>query len=286
MAAVAIATNRVKVGTAISYAFMRTPMLSASGAMDIDELSNGRAILGLGSGTRSMNTKWYSIPFDSPPAPRMEEAVELIKAAFAAKDGGGLDFSGKHYDVKIPHYFRANAVRDQIPIYVAGVNKGMIRCAARVADGLVGHPVYTRQYIKDVVLPELEGSQCKLAPYVICTISDDIDLARSEARAQIAFYYTTSLYHSILDASGWREQGEIIAAAFRKGDFKAMSAAVTDEMIDQIAITGTPSQARKQLEQWRGLTEQPLLYTPSVGMKPERVIENHRLIAETFNDWS
>ena len=237
MTALATATERVKIGSAIVNSFTRTPVLAASGIMDIDEISNGRAILGLGTGTRSMNSKWYSIPFDAPPAPRMEEVVNVIRAAMAAKDGGGLKFEGEHYNISIPHYFRPNAPRQRIPIYVAAVNRGMIRCAARVADGLVGHPVYTRQYIKDVVLPELEGSQCQLAPYVICSISDDVELARSEARAQIGFYYTTAMYHTILDASGWRAQGEEIAAAFRKGDMKAMTEAVTDEMIDEIAIT-------------------------------------------------
>ena len=65
-------------------------------------------------------------------------------------------------------------------------------------------------------------------------------------------------------------------------DFKAMTAAVTDEMIDEIAITGTPDEVRQQMEQWQGLTETPLLYTPSIGMSPERSIENHALIAQTF----
>ena len=286
MAALAAATERVKIGSAIINSFTRTPVLAASGIMDIDELSGGRAILGLGSGTRTMNSRWYSVPFDVPPAPRMEEVVKVVKAALAAKDGGGLVFEGEHYKVSIPHYFRPNAPRSDIPIYVAAVNSGMIRCAARVADGLVGHPVYTRQYIRDAVLPALEGSQCKLAPYIICAISDDVEQARNEVRGQIAFYYTTAMYHTILDANGWRKQGELITAAFKSGDTKAMAAAVTEEMIDEIAIAGTPADVKQQLEQWRGLTEQPLLYSPSVGMSVERTRENCRLIAETFGDWS
>jgi alkanesulfonate monooxygenase SsuD/methylene tetrahydromethanopterin reductase-like flavin-dependent oxidoreductase (luciferase family) len=90
LAAVGGATERVQVGTAIAYAFMRTPMLAASAAMDVDEITGGRVILGLGSGTRSMNVNWYSMPFDDPPAPRMKDAVGLIRAAIAAQKGGGL----------------------------------------------------------------------------------------------------------------------------------------------------------------------------------------------------
>ena len=106
LAAVAAQTQRVKLGTGIAYAFMRTPMLAASAAMDIDELSGGRMILGLGSGTRSMNEKWYSMPFEHPPAPRMREAVRLVRAAFAAGGGGGLSFEGKYYNISIPQYRR------------------------------------------------------------------------------------------------------------------------------------------------------------------------------------
>lgn len=282
LAAAASATSRAQVGTAIAYAFMRTPVLAAAAAMDVDELSGGRVILGLGSGTRSMNERWYSVPFDAPPAPRMREAVDLVRRAIHAQKGGGLRFQGRFYDVDIPQYARPGAPRSEIPIYVAAVNRGMIRAAAACADGLIGHPIYTRRYIAEVVQPELADSRCGLAPYVICSISDDPDEARREARAQIAFYNTTRLYHSILDVHGWREVGEEIAQAFRRGDFAAMSAAVPDELVDAIAITGRPDEARERLAQWENLTDHVLLYPPSVGTRPERLRENTRAIVETF----
>jgi probable F420-dependent oxidoreductase len=282
MTAVAAATRRVKVGTAIAYAFMRTPLLAASAAMDVDELSEGRVILGLGSGTRGMNEKWYSVPFDKPPAPRMREVVQLVRAAFDAQKGGGLDFDGEFYRIHIPQYARPGAPRERIPIYIAGVNKHMIRVASEVADGLIGHPIYTRKYIAEKVKPVLDGTPCELAPYVVCSISDDVDQARREARAQIAFYYTTRLYHSVLDVHGWREIGEQISQAFRKGDFKAMSEAVPDELVDAIAITGRPDEARDRLKQWEGLTDHALLYPPTVGASPGRARENAAAIIETF----
>jgi probable F420-dependent oxidoreductase len=283
LAAVATATERVKLGTAIAYAFMRTPMLAASAAMDIDEISGGRMILGLGSGTQRMNREWYSMPFDDPPAPRIKDAVGLVRAAFAASKGGGLSYDGPYYQVKIPAYSRPGAVRESIPVCLAAVNKGMIRAAASVADGLIGHPVYTRKYITDVVLPELEGSNAKLYPYVIAAVADTTEQARNEARGQIAFYYTTRLYHTILEPHGWREAGEAIAAAYRKGDFAAMADAVSDEMVDAIAIAGTPDEVRDQLKLWDGLAEQVILYSPSIGLKGERVQENLDAIVDTFS---
>ncbi|HXX49618.1 MAG TPA: LLM class flavin-dependent oxidoreductase [Myxococcota bacterium] len=282
LAAVATATSRIKLGTGIAYAFMRTPLLASSAAMDIDELSGGRMILGLGSGTRSMNERWYSVRFDDPPAPRMREAVQLVRAAVGAQKGGGLRFDGKYYKIDIPQYSRPGAPRAEIPIYVAAVNRGMIRAAAAVADGLVGHPIYTRKYIREHVLPELAGTRCALAPYVMCSVSDDVDQARREVRAQIAFYYSTKLYHSVLDAHGLRGVGEEIASAFKRGDFAAMTKAVPDALVDEIAIAGRPDEARDRLRQWQGLTEQPLLYAATVGAAPGRVRENLAAIADTF----
>ncbi len=282
LAAVATATERVKLGTAIAYAFMRTPMLAASAAMDIDELSGGRMILGLGSGTERMNREWYSMPFDDPPAPRIEDAIGLVRAAFAAQGGGGLRYDGPYYQVNIPAYARANAIRESIPVCMAAVNRGMIRAAARSADGLICHPVFTRGYIEEKVMPVTGGTQCKVYPYIITAVSDDREQARNEARAQIAFYYTTRLYHTILDVHGWREQGDIIASAFRKGDWAAMSAAVTDEMLDAIAIAGTPDEVRDRVKQWQPYSDHVILYSPSIGMKRERVQENLDAIIHTF----
>ncbi len=282
LAAAAAATQRVQLGTGIAYAFMRSPMLAATAAMDIDELSDGRMILGLGSGTRGMNERWYSMPFDVPPAPRMRDAIGLIRAVFAATNGGGLKYESEHYQVNIPQFQRHGAARDTIPVMLAGVNRGMIRCAAACADGLVGHPIYTRKYISEKVLPELDGSACELVPYVITSVADDVDQARNEVRAQIGFYYTTKLYHSVLEPHGWRSIGETIANAFKAGDFAAMVKAVPDEMVDAIAIAGRPEDVRDQLKQWDGLADHVLLYSPSVGLSPERGAENLDAIVETF----
>jgi alkanesulfonate monooxygenase SsuD/methylene tetrahydromethanopterin reductase-like flavin-dependent oxidoreductase (luciferase family) len=177
---------------------------------------------------------------------------------------------------------RPGAPREQIPIYLAAVNRGMIRCAERAADGLIGHPIFTRRYLAEVVQPELAQSRCVLAPYVICSISEDPAQARREARAQIAFYYTTRLYHSVLELHGWRAVGEEIAAAFRRGEYARLPDLVPDELLDAIAITGRPDEVREQLRQWEGLCDCALLYAPSVGVRTERLRENLAAIVDTF----
>ena len=290
LGAIAQATRSVRIGTAIANAFTRTPLLHASAAMDLDELSGGRMVLGLGSATRRMNEDWYAVPF-SAPASRMRELVELLRAAIAAQKGGGFRWDGKHWQIRVPIYARPGAARERIPIWVAAVNRGMITAAGAVADGLVGHPIATRRWHREVTLPGLRAAEkeegrpegaCALAPYVLTSIQPDRELAVRDAKSQIGFYFTTRLYHSILDLHGMREVGEKCRAALRSFDVKAMADAIPDALVEEIAIACTPDEAKDRLAQWAGLTEDPLLYSPSVGVPPERVRSNLDAILELF----
>jgi probable F420-dependent oxidoreductase len=282
LGAIAEATSRVQIGTAIANAFIRTPLLHASAAMDLDELSQGRFVLGLGSATRRMNEDWYGVPF-AKPAARMEELVRLLRAAFAAHKGGGFRWEGEHWKLHVPIYARPGAVREEIPIWVAAVNRGMAAAAGRVADGLVGHPIATRRWHREVMLPTLRRAEqeagrpagaCALYPYVITSIQERREDAVSDAKKQIGFYFTTALYHSVLDLHGLREVGEKCRAALRRFDTGAMAAAIPDALVDEIAIACTPDEARDRLAQWKDLTDHPLFYAPTVGVAPERLRSN------------
>jgi probable F420-dependent oxidoreductase len=282
LGAIAQASSRVRIGTAIANAFTRTPLLHASAAMDLDELSGGRMVLGLGSGTRRMNEDWYAVPF-SAPAARMQELVLLLRAAFRAQKGGGFRWDGRFWKLDVPIYARPGAPRVDIPIWVAAVNRGMIAAAGASADALVGHPIATRRWHREVTLPGLREAEakagraagaCALAPYVMTSIQPDRGLALRDAKNQIGFYFTTALYHSVLELHGMKDVGEKCRAALRRFDVKAMSEAVPDALVEEIAVVGTPDEARDRLAQWKDLTDQPLLYAPTVGVPPERARDN------------
>jgi alkanesulfonate monooxygenase SsuD/methylene tetrahydromethanopterin reductase-like flavin-dependent oxidoreductase (luciferase family) len=247
-------------------------------------------VLGLGSATRRMNEDWYGVPF-SAPAERMRELVELLRAAFAAQKGGGFRWDGKHWQLSVPIYARPGAPRPQIPIWVAAVNRRMIATAGAVADGLVGHPIATRRWHREVTLPGLRAAEsaagrepgaCALVPYVVTSIQPKREDAVRDAKCQIGFYFTTALYHSILDLHGLRGVGEACRAALRKFDVQAMAAAVPDSLVDEIAIACTPDETRDRLAQWRELTDQPLLYAPSVGVPHARVRGNLDAMLDLF----
>lgn len=290
LGAVAAATERVRVGTAIANAFTRSPLLHASAAMDLDELSGGRMVLGLGSATRRMNEDWYGVPFDAP-APRMRELVRLLRAAFAAREGGGLRFEGRFWNLRVPIYARPGTARAEVPIWLAAVNRGMVAAAGAEADGLVGHPIATRRWHREVTLPGLREAEaragrpegaCALVPYVVTSIAEERARAVAEAKRQIGFYLTTSLYHSVLDRHGLREVGEACRKALRTMDLRAMEEAVPDALVEATAIAAPPDEARDRLAEWKELTALPLLYAPTVGVRPERVRENLDAMLECF----
>jgi alkanesulfonate monooxygenase SsuD/methylene tetrahydromethanopterin reductase-like flavin-dependent oxidoreductase (luciferase family) len=221
----------------------------------------------------------------------MRELVPLLRAAFAASKGGGLRWEGEHWNLRVPIYARPGAAREQVPIWVAAVNRGMIAAAGAVADGLVGHPIATRRWHREVTLPGLRRAEqeagrpegaCPLVPYVLTSIQPEREQAVRDAKQQIGFYFTTELYHTILDLHGLREVGQACRAALKRFDVKAMADAVPDALVDEIAIACTPDEARDRLDQWRDLSDQPLLYAPSVGVAPDRLAANLESMLSLF----
>jgi probable F420-dependent oxidoreductase len=290
LGAIAQATSRVRLGTGIANAFTRSPVVHGTAALDLDELSGGRMVLGLGSGTRRMNEEWFGMPF-SRPAARMAELVRLLRAFFAATKGMGFRFEGEFWKISIPVFARPSAARTEVPIWVAAVNEHMVRAAGATADALVGHPAAPRRWHRERTLPWLREAEakadrpagsCRLAPYVMTAIHRDRATAVRDCKAQIGFYYTVSVYHTMLAFLGVPEVGETCRRALARFDVRAMAEAIPDELVDEIAIAAPPDEARDRLSQWRDLTDEPLLYAPTVGVPPERVRGNLDAILEVF----
>jgi alkanesulfonate monooxygenase SsuD/methylene tetrahydromethanopterin reductase-like flavin-dependent oxidoreductase (luciferase family) len=214
----------------------------------------------------------------------------LIREIFAAGNGFGFRFEGDFWKLSIPAFTRPGA-RPDLPIWVAAVNEPMMRAAGCVADGLVGHPIATRRWHRERTLPTVRAAEekagrksgaCALVPYVLTSLHADRDRAVDNAKKQIGFYYTSKLYHSILEPHGMLEVGERCRAALRTFDIDAMAAAVPDALVDEIAVACTPDEASDRLKQWDDLCEEVLLYAPTVGVSRADVEANHAAMMEAF----
>jgi len=290
-AAMAAVTTRIGVGTAIAYAVGRSPLVLANDARFLDEMSDGRFILGLGTGTRRMMTDWHGVPDPDGPASRIEELVPLLRRLWRLHEGP-VRHQGRFYSVSItPTAEVAPPLRADIPVYTAGVNPRMIEAAGRVADGLVCHPTITGRYLDDVALPAIARGAAKagrspgdvrLMGIIICSIADDTATARREAAAQIAFYAAPKSYGPTMEAAGFGREAAAIRDAFRAGDHRAMTEAVSDAMLGQMAVAGTAAEVRDALPALEKRYDHAALYSPSFTLPAERVAENTRAIIETF----
>ena len=285
LAAMANATERIGVGTAIAYAFGRTPLVLAAEARDLDELSGGRLVLGLGTGTRRMQQDWHGLDGEHP-ASRMEELVPLIRRLWRLHEGP-VDHEGRFYRLHVhPTANVGPPLRTDVPIYMAGVNPRMIEAAGRVGDGLVGHPLFTPEYVREVARPALahgveragRDTAVPIAGYLTCSVDADRAAARQAAAAVVAFNSTVKTYRVVHRLHGFEEHAERIREAWRGGDFARAMSLVPDEMLDTIALAGTPDEVRARFaERWAGVYEHTLLWPPAFrGMDAVRALGEGR----------
>jgi probable F420-dependent oxidoreductase len=275
------ATERIGVGTSIAYGVGRSPLTLAAEARDLDDLAGGRFVLGLGNGTRRMISDWHGQD-PSAPAVRMEELVTLVRKLWRMHEGP-IDHEGRFYRLRFRATGDVAPPARQIPIYTAGVNPRMIETAGRVADGLLGHALFTTGYISDVVLPAIHrGAQrtgrsptdITIASLVLAAVSDDAEVARREVAAQIAFYASAKTYAPLLETIGFGAEGAAIREAFGRDDLAGMVAAVTDRMIDELSVAGTAADVIAGLRRYEGLLDHAILYVPSFRLAPGRVRES------------
>ncbi len=283
LAAMAQNTERCRVGSAIAYAVGRSPLILANEARGIDELSGGRLVLGLGTGTKGMQIGWHGVPDPQSPAVRLEELVPLLRRIWRLHEGP-VKHEGRFYSMNLTATAEVlPPVREQIPIFTAGVNRRMIETAGRVSDGLVCHPTFSSRYVQEVVRPAIaagaertgrDPSDIEIVGMLLCSVADDEEQARRELAGQLAFYAAPRAYAPMLEASGFGAEAERIREAFAAGDREAMIAAVSDEMLDAIGVAGTPEQVRAGIARREADFDHLSLYSPSFTMSLERVQQN------------
>jgi 5,10-methylenetetrahydromethanopterin reductase len=254
VAEMAAATSTARIGTGIAYAFARTPFAHATALRQLSRSAPDRLFAGLGSGAFRVNRDWFSVAADHP-VQRMSEAVQALRAYLHAENGERIQFKGEFYDIdadiRAPIFGRLD-----IPILVGAFNTKMVTESARVADGVIGHGLFTSRWWNEVVRPsvksgaEAAGHDRDLLEYgwVITAIDDeDPDRAILDARRMVGFYLTVKTYDPFVAHHGWEEPVATLRAAFARGDMDGLAAAVTDEMVHAITICGSTEQAKAAL---------------------------------------
>jgi probable F420-dependent oxidoreductase len=289
----ALSTNNIRLGTAVALAFTRSPLITSLTALDLDELSKGRLILGLGSGAKRTNENFHGIAYGKPVA-RMKECIELIRLITGdAKRRDPVKFEGEYYNVNLIGYqrpFKSN--RERIPIFLAGVGSHMVRAAAEVADGYLGHVVCSLRYIKEIVSKSLkegfeksgrEGAKFEKASIITCAISEKKSDAKEAVKRTIAFYATVRTYQPPFLLHGFEKETKKIREAYFSGNVDSMFSNVTDEMVDAFAVVGNTDEVLEKIDAYREYIDIPILSAPHYFLDFQEVRDYQNRIFEAFS---
>ena len=275
MAAIAAATDRVAIGSAIAYALGRSPAILAAEARDIDELSDGRLILGLGSAQPARIRRWLGADPTDVPA-QVAEVIESVRALWRLGPDP-VSYRGRHVRVDVEATPSAYPPRRrEVPILLAAVNQRMLQVAGAVADGLIAHPIVDGPALRELVRPTLEAAAASagratapaVAAMVIVVVDDDEEQARRNAASQIAFYAKHPAYAPLMDHYGLVGASTSIRDAVGHGDWEAAAAAVPDPMIDRLSVAGPAGLVKTRIGERLDAADCDtlILHTPSMLM--------------------
>lgn len=291
LAVMAGTTEKAQLGSGIVRAPARAPLALATAVGNIQELSGGRMILGLGTGTKRQNLTQFGVEYDHP-ASRVKELIRFLRVVLDPGPNRSTTFQGRFITTQLTGGAAHRGQSPAPPMYLAAVNSGMLHVAGEVCDGLCGHPVYSVPFIHGPVLDDLgvgfarggrRRADFDLAGWVITSIDSDRRQARRDAAYQIGFYLSTRSYARITDFHGWHAQKQAIEHAyFVQQDMEAVADAITDDMIDMFAVAGTPDDCRQQLRRYEGVLDTAVLYSHGSGPSRGRATDNLRRIIELF----
>jgi probable F420-dependent oxidoreductase len=253
--AAALATERVSLGTAIAVAFARSPFAMAQTAWDLQRVSGGRLLLGLGTQVRAHIERRFSAEFEHPAA-RIIDYIRCTRVIWDTfQNGARPAYEGRFYRFTlISDFFNPGPIEHpEIPISLAGVGERMARAAGEVADGFHVHPLHSPGYLRDVVRPAIAlGARATgrdpadvdlFASVFIVTGGTEGERAAAEshARQQIAFYASTPTYRPFLAYHGFEALGQELSALARAGRFADLPARVPDALLDAVAVSSDPA---------------------------------------------
>ena len=276
LGAVANNTKTQKIGSSIINIYSRSPSTIAMGSATIDTLSNGRLILGLGTSSVPIVEDFHGQKFENP-VQRMREYVEIIRLSLMKKQ---INYSGKIFDLK-NFTLLIEPKRKSIPIYLAAINEKMVNLCWEIGDGVI---FYLRPIdeMKETISKMQSQKNIDVACQIITCISNDSEEAIQRAKKTVAFYISVGkIYRDFLSNNGFKNEASNIFEEFKKSGFKSNHELVTDYMLNSLCISGSPEEAKIQLEKFRNAgIDLPIIQFNPIG----NTIESFSLLKKTLLD--
>jgi probable F420-dependent oxidoreductase len=271
------ATQKLEFGTGIAVAFARNPMNLAVLANDLQLLTKGRFLLGLGSQIKPHITKRFSMPW-SHPAPRMRELILAMRAIWRTwETGEPLAFRGEFYThtLMTPFFDPGKNPYGNPKVLLAGVGEHMTEVAGEVGDGFLVHGFTTERYLREVSLPALERGAAKAGKgradlevsypgFVVTGANDEeTEAAAAAVRQQIAFYGSTPAYKPVLELHGWGDLQPELNTLSKRGDWVKMGELIDDDVLNAFAVVCPLDRVAGEVRsRFEGLVDRFSFYAP------------------------
>ncbi len=274
LALVAEHTQRLEMGTAIAVSFARSPANLAYAAWDLAAQSEGRFILGLGTQVKAHIERRFGMPWPESVTGKLREQILAIRALWDCwQNGARLNFRGEYYKLTLmsPFFNPGPISHPNIPVYIAGVNRGLAHLAGELCDGFHAHPFHTPAYLREVMLPAIEegaakaGRSPKDVAVNVTAFAATTPEEAGTARAQTAFYASTPSYKAVMDFHGWGRTAEQLSAHAARGEWAEMPMLITDEMLGEFCLLTEEGRLGKDLRsRYTGIADRLSLYLPFV----------------------
>ncbi|WP_424533981.1 LLM class flavin-dependent oxidoreductase [Sphaerisporangium viridialbum] len=287
LAAMAARTERVTLGPYVLNAHARTPVIAGMSAVDLDEVSQGRLVLGVGSGNKVTNESYQGVPVRRP-LPKMREYVELMRLVTRARRGEQVDYDGEIHRMT-GWRSQADPFRASIPIHLAATAPRMTRLAATIADGIALGTLQSAEFVAEIAAScrQISGrDDFGVMMATLVAVDEDPERARDAARAAVVNLYAGKPhphYDSLLRQQGHERVADDVDRLVRDGDLDAARRAVTDEVVDQLVVAGTPGDCIARIHEY-GRSVDEVLFVNVSGMRYEAgsVADARRALLDSY----
>jgi F420-dependent oxidoreductase-like protein len=257
LAALAVRTERIKLGTGIVNVYSRTPALLGQTAATLDALSGGRFILGLGTSGHQVIAGWHGVPFDRPLL-RVRETITIVGQVLRREP---VRFQGDVFQLTQGLKLLAHPVRPAVPVFLATITPAGVRLAAEVADGWM--PILYSPEHADVFRTDLEAglaaagrpmAALEIAPTMPAVIDEDLARAYDAIRPWVALYVggmgsrTKNFYNETVRRYGFGEEASRIQELYLGGRRRDAMAAVSDALVDAVTLSGPKARVRERIQ--------------------------------------
>jgi alkanesulfonate monooxygenase SsuD/methylene tetrahydromethanopterin reductase-like flavin-dependent oxidoreductase (luciferase family) len=280
LAVAAAATQRLRVATGIAVAATRSPLETAMLSMDLDRVSQGRFILGLGTGVLSVNRESYGLS-DYKLVAHLRDTVAAVRHIVSGAHKGLKPYQGAYFKADFREMMLTPPpVREHIPIWIAALRDRVLQLGLEVADGLMLHALWSAGYAADMA-PAIEKSLRKYGrdrrdieinawPWV--AVNDDLRQALDDSRPTVAAYAGIKAYEDFFAARGFEKEARICQQGEQDhGNVQSILHQVPDEMVKAFVACGSLEQVLEQLEPYWTTADSLCPMTPYRHLSSEKL---------------